>query len=176
MRRRASTGGRGRVRTSGERAELGLLLRLLDQGFDHAAWHGPTLGGAIRGVTAKEAAWRPGRGRHNVWEIVLHTAYWKYAVRRRLISGEHGAFPRSGSNWPALPEALDERQWRADVRLLKDEHKKLRQAVAALAPNALGRRLAKKRWTTSETIHGIAMHDLYHAGQIQLLKRLRGRH
>lgn len=155
------------------RAELRLLLRLIDQGFDHAAWHGPTLAGAIRGVTAKQAAWRPAARRHCVWEIVLHTAYWKYAVRRRLMGGAQGGFPRSGSNWPALPDVLDERHWRADVRLLKDEHRKLRRAVAALQADALGRRLAKKRWTTSETIHGIAMHDLYHAGQIQLLKRLR---
>ncbi len=156
------------------RAELRVLVRLIDQGFNHAAWHGPTLGGAIRGLNPSQAAWRPGPRRHSIWEIVLHTAYWKYAVRRRLTGGEHGAFPRSGSNWPALPARLDERSWRADVRLLKDEHRKLRRAVAALRPDGLSRRLGK-RWTISETVHGIAMHDLYHAGQIQLLKRLRKR-
>lgn len=155
--------------------ELKLLLRLVDQGFDHAAWHGPTLGGAIRGLTANQAAWRPGRGRHNVWEIVLHTAYWKYAVRRRLTGGGQGEFPRQGSNWPALPSKMDDRHWRADLRLLKEEHRRLRRAVAALPPAVLARRVGKRRWTHSETIHGIAMHDLYHAGQIQLLKRLRER-
>ncbi|MBI2614301.1 MAG: DinB family protein [Gemmatimonadetes bacterium] len=162
-------------RASGDGAHLHLLLRLLDQGFDHAAWHGPTLGGAIRGLTAQQAAWRPGPRRHNIWEIVLHTAYWKYAVRRRLAGTEQRAFPRSGSNWPALPAVLDGRHWRADVRLLKDEHRSLRRVVAALSPGVLGRRLGKKRWTNAETIHGVAMHDLYHAGQIQLLKRLRQR-
>jgi len=162
-------------RTAGSAApaELRLLLRLIDQGFDHAAWHGPTLGGAIRGLGAKEAAWRPGARRHNVWEIVLHTAYWKYAVRRRLTGGDLGAFPRSPSNWPAPPSVLDQRHWRADVRLLKEEHRQLRRAVAALSPGVLGRRLGKTRWTTADMIHGVAMHDLYHAGQIQLLKRLR---
>lgn len=164
-----------RAAGSDERRELRLLLRLIDQGFDHAAWHGPTLGGAIRGLTASQAAWRPGPRRHCIWEIVLHTAYWKYVVRRRLTGGEQGRFPRSGSNWPTLPEALDEPHWRADVRLLKDEHRKLRRSVAALSPNVLSRRLGRKRWTNSETVHGIAMHDLYHAGQIQLLKRLRER-
>jgi len=157
-----------------KRGEHSLLLRAIDQGFDHVAWHGPTLWGAIRGVTAQQAAWRPGRGRHNIWELVLHTAYWKYAVRRRLVGGEQGTFPRDGSNFPALPKVLDERHWRADVRLLKDQHRRLRAAVAALPASALGRRLGKK-WTRSEAVHGIAMHDLYHAGQIQLLKRLRTR-
>ena len=165
MRRSTTARGDGR-------GELKVLLRLIDQGFDHAAWHGPTLGGAIRGLTARRAAWRPGPRRHCIWEIVLHTAYWKYAVRRRLTGGEQGAFPRGPSNWPALPAVLDERHWRADVRLLKEEHRRLRRAVAALSPALLGRRVGRKRWTHSETIHGIAMHDLYHAGQIQLLKRL----
>lgn len=155
--------------------EMRLLLRLLDQGFDHAAWHGPTLGGAIRGLTARQAAWRPARGRHSVWEIALHAAYWKYAVRRRLTGGAQGGFPREGSNWPAMPDVPDQGHWRADVRLLKEEHRKLRRVVSALSPKVLGRRVDKKRWTYSETIHGIAMHDLYHAGQIQLLKKLRGR-
>jgi hypothetical protein len=158
-----------------KRGERSLLLRAIDQGFDHVAWHGPTLWGAIRGVTAQQAAWRPGRGRHNIWELVLHTAYWKYAVRRRLVGGGHGTFPRTGSNFPALPEVLDQRHWRADVRLLKDQHRRLRSVVAALPASALGRRLGKTKWTGSETVHGIAMHDLYHAGQIQLLKRLRTR-
>ncbi len=155
--------------------EKKLLLRLLDQGFDHAAWHGPTLGAAIRGLTARQAAWRPGQRRHCVWEIVLHTAYWKYAVRRRLTGGTTGGFPREGTNWPALPSTLDQRHWRADVRLLKEEHRKLRRMVAALPPGKLARRVNTRRWTYSETIHGVAMHDLYHAGQIQLLRRLRAR-
>jgi hypothetical protein len=154
---------------------LRLLMRAIDQGFDRVAWHGPTLWGAIRGVTAKQAAWRPGRGRHNIWELVLHTAYWKYAVRQRLAGGRQGSFPRPGSNFPRLPKVLDEGHWREDVRLLKEEHRKLRQAIAAVPAGALGRRLGRKRWTTSETIHGVAMHDLYHAGQIQLLKRLAAR-
>ena len=154
--------------------ERTLLLRLVDQGFDTQAWHGPTLGGAIRGLTPRQAAWRPGARRHCIWELVLHTAYWKYAVRRRLTGGEVGGFPRSGSNWPRLPEQLTSATWRRDVALLKAEHRKLRAAVAALAPRLFGVRGGRGRWTNAEVIHGIAMHDLYHAGQIQLIKRLQG--
>ncbi|HEX9579854.1 MAG TPA: DinB family protein [Gemmatimonadales bacterium] len=152
--------------------EIALLLRLLDQGFDHHAWHGPTLAGALRGVTRRQALWRPARGRHNIWELVLHTAYWKYAVRRRLAGGVQGAFPRAGSNWPGLPGLTEDRQWRADLALLKEQHRGLREAVAVLPPAAFAKRGGRGRWTNAEMVHGVAMHDLYHAGQIQLLKRL----
>src|SRR3990172_1435767 len=104
--------GQRRARRHGE---MELLLRAIDQGFDHQAWHGPTLAGALRGVTWRQALWRPHPARHNVWELALHTAYWKYAVRRRLTDGTHGGFPRAGSNWPGLPEAPAERAWRAGL-------------------------------------------------------------
>ena len=120
------------------------------------------------------AAWRPGARRHCIWELVLHTAYWKYAVRRRLTGGEIGSFPRSRSNWPRLPDQLTQAAWRSDVALLKAEHRKLRAAVAALAPRFFAVKGGRGRWTNAEVIHGIAMHDLYHAGQVQLIKRLQG--
>ena len=64
---------------------IALLLDVFDQAFDHRAWHGTPLAGAIRGVSHRDALWRPPpvKRRHNIWEIVLHTAYWKYIVRRR---------------------------------------------------------------------------------------------
>ena len=57
-----------------------LLLAMIDEAYDHRSWHGTNLRGAIRGVTPAVAAWRPGTDRHNIWELVVHAAYWKYAV------------------------------------------------------------------------------------------------
>ena len=146
-----------------------ILLALLDEAFDHAAWHGPTLRGALRGVTAAQAEWRPGRGRHTIRELALHAAYWKYAVRRRLNGEKRGTFPLEGSNWFA---AGPSRTWRDDVRLLGEEHKKLRAAVAAYPPRALEKPVDDRKQTAAFTIRGIAAHDLYHAGQINLIKKL----
>ena len=70
-----------------------LILRLLDEAYERKTWHGANLKQSIKGLTAKEAAWRPWTGSHNIWEETLHTAYWKYAVRRRL----EGGCNRSGS-------------------------------------------------------------------------------
>jgi uncharacterized damage-inducible protein DinB len=149
-----------------------LLLEILDEAFDRKGWHGTTLRGALRGVTPRQARWRPGPRRHCIWDLVLHTAYWKYAVRRRLERGGGAAFPRAPSNWPKVPAKPDLRAWRADVALLEAEHAALRALVARLPARALDAPSAKGAWRQREQIHGVAAHDLYHTGQIQLLKRL----
>jgi hypothetical protein len=146
-----------------------MLLDLVDEAFDRAAWHGPTLRGALRGVGAAEAAWRPGRGRHSIRELTIHAAYWKYAVRRRLTGGRRGSFRLEGSNWFEVDAS---RTWRDDVRMLVDEHRLLRAAIAAYSARALDKAVDEKKQTAAFTIRGIAAHDLYHAGQIQLLKAL----
>ena len=154
-------------------SEIKLLLEMLDAAFQSRGWHGTTLTGALRGVTPKQALWRPRPGRHNVWELALHTAYWKYAVRRRITGDEtHGAFPRRPNNWPMAPQAPDAAAWRRDLRLLRETHAALRAAVAALPPRQLGARSPTGQWTYAQQMHGIAAHDLYHTGQIQLIKRL----
>ena len=153
-------------------AQIDLLLSLLDQGFERKAWHGPNLLGTLRGVAPAAAAWRPSPRRHNIWELILHTAYWKYAVRRRITGETRGSFPHPGSNWFARPVAGDARELAADLKLLKSCHRELRATVAALDPARLGERLKGKGWTLAETIAGVAAHDLSHAGQVALLKRL----
>jgi hypothetical protein len=146
-------------------AEARLLLDLLDEAFDKKSWHGPNLRGSIRGVTAEDAAWRPQPGAHNIWELALHSAYWKYVVRRRITGDKRGSFVLPGSNFFPRPLETTEAAWRADVGILVAEHKKLRDVVAKLSAT----RLTKKNL---HLIRGAAAHDLYHAGQIRLLRRL----
>ena len=155
--------------------QIELLLAALDEAYERRSWHGTNLRGALRGMTAAEAAWRPAPGRHNAWELALHCAYWKYAVRRRLAGTKRGSFPLTGSNWFPRPEpgAETEAAWRADLRLLAGEHRALRAAVAGLAAGDLARCPAGGRESVARLVRGVAAHDLYHAGQIQLLSRLR---
>jgi hypothetical protein len=151
---------------------MSLLLRIFDQAFTAPAWHGTPLWGTLRGVTPREALRRPAPGRHAIWELVLHTAYWKYVVRRRLTRDESLVFPRDGSNWIAPPARPDARSWKADLRLLREQHRLLRAVIARFAASRLRQRGWKSRWTNEQHIYGIASHDLYHAGQIQLIKVL----
>jgi hypothetical protein len=152
--------------------EIRVLLDAIDQAFDKRSWHGTNLRGAIRGLGVERATWRPSPGAHNIWEVVVHAAYWKYAVRRRLRRERRGSFPLDGSNWFARPASENDgdAQWRSDVDLLVSTHRSLRDAIAGLGPSDVSRRLGSV--TARSLALGIAAHDLYHAGQIQLLKRL----
>jgi hypothetical protein len=149
-----------------------VLLDFIDQAFKGPSWHGTPLWGSLRGVTAEEARKRPGAGRHSVWELTLHAAYWKYVVRRRLTRDESLEFPRSPSNWPEIASIPVESAWKEDKALLKREHDLLRDAVARFPAKELGRKAWKSQYTNLVTIEGIASHDLYHCGQIQLVKKL----
>ena len=155
--------------------ELELLLEIIDQAYERQAWHGPNLKGSLRGLTAKQASWRPARGRHNIWELVIHAAYWKYAVRRRLLGGKCVSFPIKGSNWFEDPRKNGERAWKEDLALLDETHRGLREAIDMLAPSRLHSSQPGSKVKNVTLIYGIASHDLYHAGQIQLLKRLQGK-
>jgi hypothetical protein len=143
------------------------VLALFDEAYEKKTWHGPNLKQSIKGVSAKQAAWRPGSGRHNIWEVMLHAAYWKYALRRRIEGAKRGSFVLKGSNFFARPEKgkLNEAAWNADKKLLEREHRALRVAIAKLLRTSRGSKFVAQ-------LYGIAFHDIYHAGQIRLLRRL----
>jgi hypothetical protein len=145
-----------------------LVLSLLDEAYEEKTWHGPNLKQSLKGVTARQAAWRPGPRRHNIWEFTLHAAYWKYTVRRRLLGEKRGSFALEGSNFFAAPKSPTEAAWREARALLEREHNAL---VAAVADPRNSRTVERK----ANALYGVAFHDIYHAGQIRLLRRLQGK-
>ena len=151
--------------------EIELLLFYLDQAFGRHGWHGPTLSAALRDVSAEMALWRPGAQGHSIWELVLHAAFWKHTVRGRLTR-DRSRFSRSPRNWPRLPPSTGAAEWAADVALLRDEHARLTEVVEGFPGARLHRKIPGTRYVPVEQIQGIAAHDLYHCGQISLIKRL----
>ena len=149
------------------------LLAFLDQAYNRRSWHGTNLRGSIRGLSLDQAAWRPKRDRHNIWEVVVHAAYWKYAVWRRLTGSKRGSFPLEGSNWFPRPEVRTDAAWRRDTALLDRMHKELRAAVGGFPDEQFAVRAPGSALTYGALVSGAAAHDLYHAGQIQLLKKIR---
>jgi DinB superfamily len=148
-------------------SEKTVVLAVLEEGYSKKTWHGPNLRQALKGVTAKQAAWRPGAGRHNIWEVTLHAAYWKYAVRRRIDAGKRGGFVLKGSNFFARPVKgkATEADWRADLAILEEEHRALMESVRGVLKSPGAQK-------SLPMLYGVALHDVYHAGQIRLLRKL----
>lgn len=148
-----------------------LLLKIIDRAYDNKSWHGTNLKGAIRGLKFQKAIWKPFPNQHSIFEIVLHTAYWKYVVTRRLTNTKKGSFPIKGSNWFNKNNVIS-KDWDNAKKILNQSHSKLREAILRLKLKDLTKRPKNSSIDNLTIIMGIAAHDLYHAGQIQLLKKL----
>jgi hypothetical protein len=136
-----------------------LLLDYLDSAFNKRSWHGPNLRSSLRGVPAGIASKRIA-GRKTIWEQTLHAAFWKHRAASWLGAPERLPWP--GQNWPR-PSGSSQADWRRDLQALEQVHQRLREAVACA--KSLDRRAT---WL----VYGAAAHDIYHAGQIRLLRRL----
>ncbi len=139
--------------------------RILNEGYGPGAWHGADLKAAIGDVTPDLAFWRPAAGRHNIAEIALHHAWCARSVRMKFSDGEAEEFPIEGEDWF---EAGDESKlsWKKIAKLVETQQKKLADAVAA----SNGSLSDAERL---DLLLGVTCHAIYHAGQIQLIKRLR---
>lgn len=149
-----------------------LLVHQLALAYDRRSWHGPNLRGSLRGLSLEAAGYRPQPERHNIWEIVVHCAYWKYRVCRLLSAQVPRSFPLKGSDWFARPARNSPAAWAEDLRLLEAWHAQLRATVEELDAARLDEPVRGGPFTVVELISGAAAHDLYHAGQIRLLRRL----
>ena len=118
-------------------------------------------------VEAQQAAWRLVPGAHNIWELTFHATYWKYVMRRQIEGGKRGSFALKGRNFFSRPEGANttEVAWRADRELLENEHRALVEAVRKVLDTPRAKRVL-------QGIYGVAFHDVYHGGQIRLLRRL----
>ena len=136
-------------------------------------WYGgASLFGSLRGVSAGQAAWKAPGHAHSVWQLLLHCAYARYNVRRLFEGGvERGGFPRPGGYWARLPDVQDVASWKADMALLKQEHARLAEAVRLFDPARLDEQ-ATQEHSFIDLLWGIVMHDLYHVGEMQVLKKL----
>jgi uncharacterized damage-inducible protein DinB len=153
-------------------SEPALIAEQLRRAFSGDAWHGPALLELLQDVDAATAAAKPVPDAHSIWELVLHIAMWDAAAVRRL-NGEKTQ-PTGTANFPIVPKP-SESAWRKAVAEAKRAHDVLVKMVAALPEARLRERVPGKKYDFYFMLHGVAQHELYHAGQIALLKKAQSR-
>ena len=143
------------------------LRERLHKSYYGPAWHGPAVGEILASVTSAQAAGKPALGAHSIWQLVLHMTAWKEEVLRRLSGPGRKLSP--DENWPPIPDP-DEQAWRATLARLDASQRALEQAVATLTDEQLAAPALDATRGLEELLHAIIHHDLYHAGQIAILK------
>lgn len=133
------------------------------------AWHGPSVNKLLDGVSAEAASLRPVSGGHTIWELVLHIAAWENAALTAVTGGVMPEEPEDG-DWQ-IPEAPSVEAWSRAIGKLKITQSALEEALDAFPEERLGATVPGREYSFYFLLHGIAQHNLYHAGQIALLKK-----
>lgn len=151
-------------------SEAEFIADQLHRAFYGSAWHGPALVELLADLNAATAAAKPLGNVHSIWELVLHVAAWDGAVQRRL--GGEKLQLKADENFPPVT-VTNEAAWRKAVAQVKRIHDQLVKTVAHLSDERLRDRVPGKRYNFHHMLHGVAQHELYHAGQIAVLKKQR---
>ena len=151
-----------------ERAELSRITDLLDRAGGGDAWHGPSVAAVFSTLTASQASARLIPGGHTIWELALHIAVWDRVVARRL-AGE-SVEPTPAEDWPHPGAATDD-AWERTLTDLREARATLRAAIAAFDERHLDDVVPGKNHSYYVMVHGVIQHDLYHAGQVALLRK-----
>jgi uncharacterized damage-inducible protein DinB len=150
--------------------EIERILDQLKRAYEGGAWHGPSVREAIAGVTAAQAHARPLPNAHSIWELVQHIAVWESAARRRLEGDRAAIDISSPDDWPPADDT-SEAAWEQAKAALDRGHEALREAISRVSEERLDEPILEGMSTVYVTLHGAIQHDLYHAGQISMLKK-----
>ena len=152
----------------GDMIETKRIQDQLKRAFEKDAWHGPAVMEVLNGVTAQQAAARPIPNAHSIWEITLHISGWAGVLKSR-VEGKWMDEPMDG-DWPRVEDTSPE-AWEKTLKLLKTRHAGLQKTISKLTNKKLDKPIAKGKSTFYASLHGIIQHDLYHAGQMAVLKK-----
>jgi uncharacterized damage-inducible protein DinB len=151
-------------------SEIDRILDQLKRAYEGNARHGPSIKESLNGVTAEQARQRPLENAHSIWELVHHIAVWEDVGRRRL-QGDPAEVPISSpEDWPPADDATDA-AWEKAKAALDRGHQALVEAIAQVPESRLDEPILEGKSSVYVTLHGVIQHDLYHSGQIAILKK-----
>lgn len=149
-------------------SEIQRIADQLERGFDGDAWHGDPLMKILNGITAEQAAAHPIAGAHSIWEIVNHLRTYRAAIPVRL-RGEVKELS-DAEDWPAVTDK-SETAWRNCLSDFRRRHEAFMEAVRGFSERKLTESVPNRDHSYYVLLHGMVQHDLYHAGQIAILKK-----
>jgi uncharacterized damage-inducible protein DinB len=150
-------------------AEADFTADEIDRSWHGKAWSGPSLLEILADVDETSARWTPGAGVHSIFELVLHVACWERVARERALG--RVATPSDAENFP-MPGS----SWKDALSSAEAGHRSLVEAVRALSDDGIGNTAPGCSYTLRFMLHGVAQHNLYHAGQMAILKKLVSEH
>jgi uncharacterized damage-inducible protein DinB len=150
--------------------EISRILDQLKSAFEGNAWHGPSVREALDGVNAEQAHARPLANAHSIWELIHHIAVWENVGRRRLTGDRAAIDISSPEDWPPADDT-SEAAWEQAKAALDRGHQALVKVIANVPESRLDEPILEGMSTVYVTLHGVIQHDLYHAGQIAMLKK-----
>jgi uncharacterized damage-inducible protein DinB len=145
------------------------IVDQLERAFEGDAWHGSSMSEILGDIPCEVAAARPASGAHSIWEIVIHTTVWQRTVRERLQGKPIAELP-DHEDWPPVTDTSCD-AWEEALRDLRTEYELLRDEALRWSGRDLGETCEGQRYTVYEMLHGVIQHNLYHAGQIAVLKK-----
>lgn len=152
-------------------SEAARLADQLRRAFDGDAWHGPALLELLGDIDAATAASHPLPDVHSIWELVLHIAAWDDAVNRRIVF-KKALQLNNAENFPAVADKSPA-AWKNAVAHIKKAHAALLKTVKGLPDKRLRERVPGKKYDIGFMLQGVAQHEIYHGGQIAILKKTR---
>jgi uncharacterized damage-inducible protein DinB len=151
--------------------EINRLVDQMDRAFSGEAWHGPDLTQLLNGISAEDASKHPVPGAHSIWELVNHIAAWNTIVQHK--SKGEPIEVTTGIDWPPVWDT-SEVDWKRSLATLAESRTRLRNYVKTVRDDQLDEQVLRENYSRYVLLHGLVQHDLYHAGQIAVLKKALG--
>ena len=147
------------------------IVEQLRNAFEGEAWHGPALLELLADIDPATASSHPLPETHSIWELVLHIAAWDDAVNRRIV-GRKALQLNDAENFPPVKDKSSA-AWKSTLEHLKKTHEALIATAKGLSDERLREQVPGKNYNILFMLDGVVQHELYHAGQIAILKKTR---